>query len=59
MRLRRQFYPASVHTTGERGRPITLCLAGLTFDFDTREATQLAQDLVAAIDAATVRERKQ
>lgn len=56
MRLRRQLFRASVHTTEEIRRPITVRLAGLEFDCTTRDASQLADDLTEAI--AQIESRK-
>lgn len=50
MRLRRQLFAATVHTTGETRRPITVTLAGLQFDCTEGDARQLAIDLVDAIE---------
>jgi hypothetical protein len=49
MRLRRQIYRPSVHTTDEIRRPITLRVAGLEFDLTPRDARQLADALTSAI----------
>ena len=50
MRLRRRLFRPTVHTTGERGRPITITLAGLEFDLTILEAERFAAHLTAAID---------
>lgn len=51
MRLRRRIFRPRVHTTTERGRPITMTLSDwLAFDLSVHDAQGLAQDLLDAID---------
>ncbi|MEN4396760.1 hypothetical protein ACNQR7_03520 [Mycolicibacterium senegalense] len=50
MRLRRRLFRPQVHITRERGRPITVTLAGLEFDLTVLEAERFAAHLISAID---------
>jgi hypothetical protein len=58
VRLRRQNFRATVHTTTEQRAPITIALAGLIFDVTVDEAKRLALALADAVESTTINERK-